>query len=50
MEIVGTVLLSRKCAITNSVEQSPFSCIRHIDLSRFSDKSPRELIEYLNKW
>ena len=50
MEIAGTALPSRKRAITDSAEQSPFSRIRRADLPRFGGKSPRELTEYLNKW
>lgn len=48
--IEGTILLTRKRAITKSIEQSPFSRIRRVDLPRFSSKISRELVDYLNKW
>ena len=47
--IEGIALPTRKRTITKSTEQSSFSRIRHTDLPRFSDKSSRELTEYLNK-
>ena len=50
MEIAGTALPSRKRAIIDSTEQSPFSRIRRADLPRFDSKSLRELTKYLNKW
>ena len=49
MKIVGTVLLSHKHTITDSVEQLPFSHIHRVDLLHFGNKSPRELTKYLNK-
>ena len=50
VEIEGTQLPTRKRAVTQSAEHSPFARIRRSDLPKFSDRSHQELVEYRNKW
>ena len=49
ISIENIALPTRKRAITKSTKQLAFSRIRRVDLSRFSGKTSRELIDYFNK-